>query len=435
MKIIIAILIFGLIVLIHELGHFVFARINGIEVQDFSIGMGPRLCGFHAFGTQFSVRLLPIGGACMMLGEDRDQNMEDERSFYAKNVWQRISVLFAGPGFNFVLAFLFSIIIIGVVGFDPARITGVTPEGPAAEAGMQAGDVITKINHSGISLGKDVQSYMTYHEITEEPVNVTVKRDGEKVKLTILPKAYDKYLLGFTYSGADTNPAEVLEVSAGYPMEQAGLAVGDVITAMNGTAVSTGSELMAYFDATPLTGEEIAVTYVRNGEEATVAVTPQYVSSGYTLGFSYNLALEAATPWETIKYSAAEVKYWIVETGRGLGKLFTGKLKSNEVGSAVAMVDFIGDTYDATIEYGVKDTVLNLLYITVILSANIGVMNLLPIPALDGGKLLFCAIEVVRRKPIDREKEGIVHFIGFVLLMILMVFLVFNDIKNIFFAK
>lgn len=435
MKIVIAILIFGLIVLIHELGHFVFARMNGIEVQDFSIGMGPRLCGFRAFGTQFSVRLLPIGGACMMLGEDRDQNMEDERSFYAKNVWQRISVLFAGPGFNFVLAFLFSVIIIGVAGFDPARITGVTPEGPAAEAGMQTGDIVTRINRSGVSLGKDIQSYMNYHEITAEPLTVTVKRNGEKVKLTILPEAYDKYLLGFTYSGADTNPAEVLEISKGYPMEKAGLSVGDVIVAIEGNPVTTGSELMAYFDATPLTGEEIEVTYVRNGAETTVSVTPRYVSSGYTLGFSYNLALEKASPWEAVKYSLAEVKYWIVETGRGLGRLVTGKLKSNEIGSAVAIVDVIGDTYEASKEYGIKDTVLNLLYITVFLSANIGVMNLLPIPALDGGKLLFCAIEVVRRKPIDREKEGIVHFIGFVLLMILMVFLVFNDIKNIFFAK
>lgn len=435
MKIVIAILIFGIIVLIHELGHFIFARINGIEVLDFSIGMGPRLCGFKAFGTQFSVRLLPIGGACMMLGENEDQNMDNEKSFYAKNVWQRISVLFAGPGFNFILAFLFSVIIIGMAGFDPAKVTGVKENGPAADAGMMAGDVITKINHSGISLGKEIQGYLDSHTLTEEPVNVTVKRNGEKVKLTILPEAYDKYLLGFTYSGATSSPAEVLEVSEGYPMAAAGFLAGDVIVGIEDTKVANGGDLMAYFDRTPLNGKEIMITYLRNGEEATVTVTPQFVSSGYTLGFSYNLALEGANAWETLRYSVSEVKYWIVETARGLGKLVTGKLKSNEIGSAVAMVDVIGDTYEASKEYGVKDTVLNLLYITVLLSANIGVMNLLPIPALDGGKLLFCAIEVVRGKPVDREKEGIVHFIGMILLLVLMVFLIFNDVKNIFFAK
>ena len=177
-----------------------------------------------------------------------------------------------------------------------------------------------------------------------------------------------------------------------------------------------------------------AVEYVY-GDLGVVAVQPgDQRLDGPALGI-VGVSGQAAGALQTLKYSLVEVKYWIVETGRGLGRLFTGKLKSNEIGSAVAMVDFIGTTYEVNKEYGVKDTVLSLLYITVFLSANIGVMNLLPIPALDGGKLLFCAIEVIRRKPVDREKEGMVHFIGLVLLMILMVFLIFNDVKNIFFTK
>lgn len=279
-----------------------------------------------------------------------------------------------------------------------------------------------------------MQGYLDYHTLSEEPVVFTVKRNGEKVKVTVVPEKYDKYLLGFTYSGTDTGRAEVLEVSAGYPMAEAGLLAGDVITAIEGTKISTGGDLMAYFDRTPLSGEEIAVTYVRNGEEATLSVTPQFVSTGYSLGFAYNLAREDATVFQTLRYSLSEVKYWIVETARGLGRLVTGRLKSNEIGSAVAIVDAIGETYEASVEYGIKDTVLNLLYITVLLSANLGVMNLLPIPALDGGKLLFCVIEIVRGKPVDREKEGMVHFIGMILLMLLMVFLLFNDIKNVFFS-
>ncbi|MBQ8315031.1 MAG: site-2 protease family protein, partial [Lachnospiraceae bacterium] len=109
--------------------------------------------------------------------------------------------------------------------------------------------------------------------------------------------------------------------------------------------------------------------------------------------------------------------------------------KSNEVGSVVAIVDIVGDTYEEAKEEGAKITILSLLNIAVWLSANLGVMNLLPIPALDGGKLLFCVIEIVRGKPVDREKEGMVHFIGMILLLLLMVFLIFNDVKNIFFAK
>ena len=435
MKIIIAILIFGILVLIHELGHFILARINGIEVLDFSIGMGPRLCGFKAFGTQFSIRLLPIGGACMMLGEDQDQNMDNERSFYAKNVWQRVSVLFAGPGFNFILAFVFALFIIGSQGYDPATVTGITLEGPAAAAGMLDGDVITKIDKSRVIIGRDVQSYFLYNEITDEPLNVTVKRNGETVKMTLVPEAYDKYMLGFTYNGTEANTTEVLEVSAGYPMAEAGIVVGDVITKVGDTEVKNGGELMAFFDKNPLTAEPIAITYTRNGETLTTTVTPKYVSSGYSLGFSYNLMRVDTNAWETIRYAATEVRFWITDTFKGLGKLFTGKLKSNEVGSVVAIVDLVGDTYEEAKEEGAKITILSLLNISVWLSASLGVMNLLPIPALDGGKLLFCIIEIVRGKPIDREKEGMVHFIGMILLLLLMVFLIFNDVKNIFFAK
>lgn len=435
MKIIIAILIFGILVLIHELGHFILARINGIEVLDFSIGMGPRLCGFKAFGTQFSIRLLPIGGACMMLGEDQDQNMDNERSFYAKNVWQRVSVLFAGPGFNFILAFVFALFIIGSQGYDPATVTGITPEGPAAAAGMLDGDVITKIDKSRVIIGRDVQSYFLYNEITDEPLNVTVKRNGETVKMTLVPEAYDKYMLGFTYNGTEANTTEVLEVSAGYPMAEAGIVAGDMITKVGDTEVKNGGELMAFFDKNPLTAEPIAITYTRNGETLTTTVTPKYVSSGYSLGFSYNLMRVDTNAWETIRYAATEVRFWITDTFKGLGKLFTGKLKSNEVGSVVAIVDLVGDTYEEAKEEGAKITILSLLNISVWLSASLGVMNLLPIPALDGGKLLFCIIEIVRGKPIDREKEGMVHFIGMILLLLLMVFLIFNDVKNIFFAK
>ena len=229
-----------------------------------------------------------------------------------------------------------------MAGIDPARVTGVTEGGPAAKAGMLPGDIITKIEHSGISLGREVMGYLNYHSISEEPLEITVKRDGEKVKLTILPEEYDQYLLGFTYSGMETGIAEILEVSEGYPIAEAGLLAGDVITAIEDTEIRTGSELMAYFDRTPLSGEEINVTYRRNGEDFTVAVTPQYVSTGYSLGFAYNLNREKATPFETIRYSLAEVKYVIVDTARNLVKLVTGKLKSDQVGSVVAHAVFSG---------------------------------------------------------------------------------------------
>lgn len=433
MKIIIALLVFSLVIVVHELGHFIFARINGIEVVDFSIGMGPRLCGFHMAGTQFSIRLFPIGGACMMLGEDEDQTMQNDRAFYSKGVWQRISVLFAGPFFNFILAFVLAVFMIGIAGYDPAIITGVTKGEAAEAAGLQAGDEILSIAGDKIAIGREIQSFFDFTTIDANPVEVVYVRNGETYTVQVQPIEIIRYRLGFSYYQTEDTPAEISAIETSMPLYEAGIRNGDVITAINGTEIRTGAELGVYFEEHPLTGDTITFTYARNGEETTVEVVPVFSNMGYSMGFSYNLGRVKATPVQVLKYSLVEVKYWIETTVKSLGKLVTGQLKSNEIGSAVAIVDVIGDTYEASKEEGALTVFLNLAYISILLSANLGVMNLLPIPALDGGKLLFSFIEVVRGKPLDREKEGMVHFIGMVALMILMVFLVFNDIRNVFF--
>ena len=433
MKIIIALLVFSLVIVIHELGHFIFARINGIEVVDFSIGMGPRLCGFKLAGTQFSLRLFPIGGACMMLGEDEDQNMQNDRSFYSKGVWQRISVLFAGPFFNFILAFILAVVMIGIAGYDPALITGVTAGEAAEAAGLQAGDRIVSIDGDNISIGREIQSFFDFNTLDATPVEVVYERDGKEYTVQVQPMEITRYRLGFSYYQTEDTPAEISALEVGMPLYEAGIQNGDVITAINDIPVANGAELGAYFEANPLTAEAVRFTYQRNGEETTVEVVPVFSNMGYSMGFSYNIGRTKATPVQVLKYSLVEVKYWIETTVKSLGKLVTGQLKSNEIGSAVAIVDVIGDTYEASKEEGTLTVFLNMAYISILLSANLGVMNLLPIPALDGGKLLFSFIEVVRGKPIDREKEGLVHFIGMVALMVLMVFLLFNDVKNVFF--
>lgn len=441
MKFLVAILIFAVIILIHEFGHFILARINGIEVTEFCIGFGPKLCKFHALKTVFSIRLLPLGGACMMKGAEPadgdgktiEFDTEDPHSFFSKNPWQRVAVLFAGPFFNFVLAFILSVFVIGIAGYDPATVIGVQAGSNAENAGLLPGDEVLKINGSKIVFSRELDGYLDYHTLNGKPVSLTVKRGTEKVKLSIVPEHQDRYMLGFSYSANGTELPKILEISAGYPMEKAGMMAGDVITAIDGHKMTNSGELENYLDTYPLTDRDVVLNFLRDGREMTATVTPMHVGSGYSLGFTYNIYREKVGAFKTLRYSLREVRYWIVETGRGLIKLVTGKLKSNEIGSAVAVVDVIGETYETSKQNGVKDTVLNLMYITILLSANIGVMNLLPIPGLDGGKLLFCAIEIVRGKPVDRSKEALVTLIGMALLLILMVFLIFNDIKNIFF--
>ena len=162
MGIILAIIVFGLIIFVHELGHFLLAKLNGIRVDEFSIGMGPRLLSFVRGETRYSLKLLPIGGSCMM-GED-DVNDVGEGSFNSKSVWARISVVAAGAVFNFILALIFSMIVVGYTGYDEPVISGVMEEFPAAEAGMQAGDRIVKMNNKKINIWREVTYYNMFHQ-------------------------------------------------------------------------------------------------------------------------------------------------------------------------------------------------------------------------------------------------------------------------------
>lgn len=432
MSIIVAILIFSLIVIIHELGHFLLAKKNGITVVEFSIGLGPTVAGFTKNGTKYSIKLLPFGGMCQMLGEDTDQNSLEDGTFYSKGVWQRISVIFAGPFFNFVLAFVLSLFIIGAIGYDPAVIRSVTEGSPAAEAGLQAGDVIKKFGGSSISIGREVDSYFLYNDVTAEPIPVVYERDGEKYSTTVYPVLTRKYILGFDYYPNPDTKAEIIAVYEKYPAHLAGIEPGTVITHIDGIPVKSGAELSEYMNAHPLSETPVSITYEKNGETTTVELTPALYQEGYSVGFSYNLAREKTSILKTIGYSFVEVKYWIVTTVKNVGLLITGQLNSTDVGGPVAIIGTIGDVYEQTKEVGnAMDVILQMAYITILLSANLGVMNLLPIPALDGGKLVFLLIEAVRGKPVDREKEGMVHLIGLVALMILMVFIFFNDIRNL----
>lgn len=342
MGIILAILVFGLIIFVHELGHFLLAKINKIRVDEFSIGMGPRLISFVKGETRYLLKLLPIGGSCMM-GED---DVEDvgEGSFNSKSVWARISVVAAGAIFNFLLALIFSMIVIGYTGYDEPVISGVVEGFPAQEAGMQAGDRIVKMNNKKINIWREVTYYNMFHQ--GETVDLVYERDGEKYEVTITPKQDEdgSYLLGVTSPGEYTK--------------------ANLLTAA--------------------------------------------------------------------QYGAYEVKFWICTTVESLKMLVTGDVGVDQLSGPVGIVDVVDETYQQSKSYGVVVVLMQMLSIGILISANLGVMNLLPLPALDGGRLVFLFIEAIRGKRVSPQKEGWVHGIGMILLLLLMVFVLFNDIKRLF---
>lgn len=428
MNILIALLIFSLIVVIHELGHFLLAKKNGIGVTEFSVGMGPRIASFKKGETRYSLKLLPIGGSCMMLGED--ELLDADNSFNKKSVWARISVIAAGPIFNFVLAFVLSLFVIGTIGYDPATVTRIDKGMGAETAGLQIGDTITNIDGKHISIGREVYNYFQFNKLSDVPIPVTFLRDGKKKTVNVTPAKTKTYLLGFSYDPTEQE-AKIVSITKNMPLEAAGLQAGDIITKINDTEVESGSAFSKYLQENPLGELPISLTYERDGAETTVDVTPKFIEESYKPGFGYNLGREKTSALGTIKYSLVEVKYVIVSTVEGLGKMASGQVKKDDIAGPVGIVGIIGDAYEQAAPEGILVVLLYLANISVLLSANLGVMNLLPIPALDGGRLIFLILEVFRGKPIDQEKEGLVHLIGLVFLMILMVFIMFNDISKL----
>ena len=341
MGIIIALIVFSIVILFHEFGHFLLAKKNGVGVTEFALGMGPILFSFKRGETVYALKALPIGGSCAMVGEDTDET--GESSFNSKKPWQRFSIIAAGPVFNFIMAFVFAMILILIIGYDTPVVYSATEGGPAAEAGIQSGDVIKELN------GKNIYTYKEFRteslmNTSGKPLDIVLERDGQIYQVTVTPEL-----------GSD-----------------------------------------GYYHVQLLGG--------------------QRAKTGF---------------FGTFKYTALEVRYWITTTIKSLEKLITGQVSVKELSGPVGIVNMIDDTYKESLSYGWLDVFVSMLNIAILLSANLGVMNLLPIPALDGGRLFFILIEIIRGKPVSPEKEGWVHTVGFILLMCLMVFILFNDIQKL----
>lgn len=347
-SIILFIIIFCVVVLSHEFGHFIVAKKNGIHVVEFFIGMGPTLFSFRKGDTKYSLKLLPIGGACMFDGEDgleKEKGELSERAFSNAPVWVRFATIFAGPFFNFLTAYVMALILVSVCGITTPEVQMVNEGSRAQEAGIQAGDVLTEINGKRIHLGGEV---------------------------TLISQLNTK-------------------------------------------------------------GESLTVTYERDGQEYTVEIVPSYdeATQRYYMGIVAGGYLKCNVP-QTFEYAFYTMKFYVETTFKSLQMLVTGQLSRNDVAGPVGIVKMVDDVYDTVRPYGAVEVLLNMMYIALLLSVNLGIMNLLPLPALDGGRLVFLLIEAIRGKPVPPEKEGLVHLAGMMALMVLMVLVLFNDITKFF---
>lgn len=434
MSIVFAVIIFGLLVFIHEFGHFIIAKKNGVRVVEFSIGMGPTLFSFGKGETKYSLKLLPFGGACQMLGKElageEDSEMDMEKSFESKSVWSRMAIIFAGPLFNFVLAFVLALVVIGYAGYDPAVVTYVDEGSAAEEAGLKKGDIILEYDGAGIDLGREIYLEQYINGVTDKEIAIVYERGGKEYTTALKPQYIEKYMMGIQYLNAEGVPIEISEVVADGPCEAAGVKAGDKIKSINGVDIPDIEAFNAYLAENPLSSETIKLVLDRNGEEIEADVTPSIGLKGYDTGFVYNTARYDASGLETIKYAFVEVKYQIETVFKSLGMLFTGELGVNDFTGPVGIVDAIDSVYEGSQEDGAWYVFLNLANFTILLSANLGVMNLLPIPGLDGGRLVFLIIEAVRGKPVKHEEY--INVAGMLLIMLFAVYILFKDIITLF---
>ena len=439
------IVLIGIMVVVHELGHFIVAKLCGVRVEAFSFGFGPRLFGFKYGDTDYKICLLPLGGYVKMTGEEPGQNMDlpvgrqevaedDPGAFTSHPRWQRMLIGFAGPVANFILALGLMIFYFGWINEVPSvqiktsTIEWVTPGSAAAQAGLEPGDVIRRFDSIDDPDWDEI--YARTRLNANQPVAVTAERGSQTLSLTLhVPPAAKND--DFDLDGAGllpqllVGPIGVQEVEPDTPAERAGLRAGDGIAAVDGHAFHTVTSLLAYMQTGQ--GKPIALTVLRNGATVSLVATPAKLDAGWKLGFApalppyrdqplpLNQAVSKATGF------CKDNSMLIVEV---LQRLFTRKVSISELQGPVGIARMAGDAAEMKgwqPKFGLAAEI----------SINLGILNLLPFPILDGGMILFLLIESFLRHDINLVIKERIYQAAFVVLMVFFVFIIFSDVTKL----
>jgi regulator of sigma E protease len=350
MGILAAIVVLGLLIVVHEFGHFIVAKRSGVGVLKFSIGFGPRLFGRTVNGTEYVLSAIPLGGYVKMVGEDPEvaETVDPRISFSHQNVWKRVAIVVAGPIFNLLFAFLAFTFVLAVYGqrvpSDVAKVGGVMPGMPAAEAGLEVGDVVTAVDGAPIKTWDELSSAIRASD--GKPVEMVLKRGDATSTVTVVPESKpDKNIFG------------------------------------------------------------------------------EVIGEAYVIGIERGFEEVAVGPVEAIGAGAKQTAWWIQTLIMSVVKIVQGKIPAQDIGGPILIVQAAGQQAQVGFE--------SLLLFMAVISINLGILNLLPIPILDGGHLLFFLVEAVMRRPLDMRHREIAQQVGLVILIGLMAFAFYNDILRV----
>jgi regulator of sigma E protease len=442
------IVLVGLMVVVHEFGHFLAAKLCGVRVEAFSVGFGPRLFGIRYGDTDYKVCLLPLGGFVKMTGETPDQisgggdfgpgqnPLDDPGSFMNHPRWQRMLIGVAGPVFNFILAFVLMLIYFNFINEVPdirqVKLEWISPGSAADQAGLKTGDIVTKFD------GTASPDYEKFHDLAGDEENktvpISVDRNGSTIQTVIhLPGNIDPVHYDLSKAGLfvqyGNSPIGIEQVSPDSPAERAGLQKGDKILSVDGHQFHTVMPLVDYMQVS--NGKPVTLSVERNGSTLPpMTVQPYQQDGGWRIGFLWAVPDDVATRSEPMKFSAAaaESKDFCASSSllivNVLKKLFTHKVSvkqlSGPVGIAVAAGQAVKEP-DWSAKFGLAASI----------SLNLGILNLLPFPILDGGLILLLAVESIMRRDINMIVKERIYQAAFVVLVAFFAFIMFNDVSKL----
>ncbi len=441
------IVVIGILILIHELGHFLVARWTGVGVERFSIGFGPVLLRWRGKETEYCLSAIPMGGYVKMLGEESPMEggsgtigYDPRKAFALKPLWARFLIVFAGPGMNFVLAAAIFALVLGTLGRPvwPAVVGRTTADSPAARAALTTGDTIVAVDGRPVRYWEDVQRAIAGSE--GRPLELRVRTDGAERTVTLTPRLTTRPDPIFREPkqawdvGLEPNLVpQISSVQPGSPAERGGLQAGDVVTAVAGERVYAPEDLVEAIRARP--GEELTITVERDGTPMTLSVVPDAVPEKGPDGQEREVGriqagiatkavrFEAYDPLAAAWYGTSRMVDMTVLTVRGLWKLATLQIDSSNIGGPVQIATEAGRQ--------AKDGMAALAVFTAVISVNLAVLNLLPVPMLDGGHLFFFVCEALLGRPVSLRTREVAQQVGFVLLVLLMGYALYNDLARL----
>ncbi|MGH9257175.1 MAG: RIP metalloprotease RseP [Vicinamibacterales bacterium] len=419
--------VLGVLVFVHELGHFVAARRLGVRVLTFSLGFGPKLLRVRRGDTEYCVSAIPLGGYVKMAGENPDDTRTGRPDeFLSRTKWERFQILIMGPVMNILLAVVVMAVVLAqgaevpIYQDQPPVVGAVAPGSPAEAAGIRPGDRILSVAGEGVDTWDDL--FLAIGMRANRDVSIALQRDGQTRTLTIRPESETRFEVGSIGVLPDINPI-VASVIAGEPAERAGLQAGDVVLAVNGERMATRMQLIDAISRNG--GREIELTIERGGQPLQIRATPEQRGDRGMLG------VYVAEPTRRFDPNAFEAIQMSIERNiefsglifRTLGGLFVGETSPRQLMGPVAIAQLSGESAEAGW--------IALFTLMASISLNLGLLNLLPIPVLDGGHILIMAVEGIARRDFSMAVKEKMLLAGFVLLMVLMVTVIYNDLTRI----